>query len=615
MIKRLFKSLLVGLLFFCTVNFLSYSENQTYLFQKSVGNWNADSQFGYTMGTPVGIYKNSKNHYYVADMANGRILVLDRYMNKIDTINHIDMPLYVYVDNEDNVLVCELGTNSILKFNPEHDLIQTWGGEGIEEGLFQIPRSIVQDSKGYYYVSDELNHRIQKFDIDGNFVASYGQYGEELGEFKVQQGLSIDSKDRLYVADTYNNRIQIIETNPTWKPIKSFGKFGIYEPFNYFSFQSDIMNHPRAVFVDKSSGRIAVTDSSNNRVMVYTSIENGLRFSESQNGYLGMALPTHAIIDNGFLKVLDSHSRILSYTSRLNNTNLFAQYEDYRNKEGMFSNPQTISVNPIDNTFVVSDSFNHRLQVFDADGNYIRDYGGIGGPNGMGTLLNYFFYPKQTTFNDEGTLYVADFTNGRVVYKSMSNASFYTEASYDLELPWGVAHYEGRLYVSDWGDDHIKVYENGRLLHKWGGQGEEVGRFKNPSDLLIGNYRGEVALFVVDTGNNRVQVFDLQGSYIGLIGAPESDPLNNYLYEKLRGSLLLPYGIAQDKLGNILVSDTSHKCIRIFSNEGILIDTFGEMSITEGNFFSPMGIAINKNTGKLYVADGVLQRVQIFDKK
>lgn len=77
--------------------------------------------------------------------------------------------------------------------------------------------------------------------------------------------------------------------------------------------------------------------------------------------------------------------------------------------------------------------------------------------------------------------------------------------------------------------------------------------------------------------------------------------------------MLLPYGVAIDADGNILVSDTSHKCMRRYDNNGNLIEAWGFMSSNEGDFFSPMGCDINLNTGRLYITDGVLQRVQFFD--
>ncbi len=169
-------------------------------------------------------------------MANNRIVILDFYYKKIGTIDDIDMPIFVYIDRNDNILVNEMATHRILKYSPQCELIDSWGGKGSEDGKFNIPRSLVQDSKGYYYVSDELNHRIQVFTETGEFVVAHGGYGSANGDFKVQQGISIDSSDRLYVADTYNNRIQVFQTQPSWQHLKTFGEYGIYNPFNYFSF-------------------------------------------------------------------------------------------------------------------------------------------------------------------------------------------------------------------------------------------------------------------------------------------------------------------------------------------------------------------------------------------
>lgn len=572
----------------------------------------SDPLNGYVLGTPVAISKDSNGYFYVADMANGRILKLNSGMQKVDTIENIDMPLFVYVDNNDYILVNELGSNKILKYSQELELVDSWGGPGTGNGQFNIPRSIVQDSRGNYYVSDELNHRIQKFSEDGEFIASYGSYGSQAGYFAVQQGLSIDAQDRVYVADTYNNRIQVFETYPSWEYVDSFGTYGVYNPYNVTSFQPGIMNHPRGVYVDKATGRVAVTDSSNNRVMVYNSYEQGFSFYQSQNGYLGMSLPTHAIINNGFLIVLDSHSRILKYNSILNNTNLFTEYGTYRNAAGTFSNPQSVCVDPNNGKVYVSDSFNHRIQIFSENGTFLGSMGGIGGPYGYGTALNYFLYPKQTAVDKNSTLYVADFGNGRVVKKYAMGFSFVLAAA--VGQPWGVAvDQNGYLYVSDWATDSIKVFYNGIPVRSWGGTGSSSGQFNKPCDLKIGTYNGTTALYVVDCGNNRVQIFSLNGTYLGELGTPETDPLQNYDAEKSAGAMLLPYGIAIDGDGNVIVSDTSHKCMRVYDDSGTLLETWGSMSSSDGNFFSPMGCAVNPTTGRLYVTDGVLQRVQYYD--
>lgn len=595
-----------------TVRAADYTSN-TYEYAGMFGN-SSDPIGGYTLGNPVGIAKDSNGYFYVADMGNGRILKLNSAMKKVDSITDIDMPLFVYVDNDDYILVNELGSNRILKYSQSLELVNSWGGPGTGEGQFNIPRSIVQDSRGNYYVSDELNHRIQKFTKDGEFIEAFGSYGSASGQFAVQQGLSIDAEDRLYVADTYNNRIQVFKTYPSWEYTGSFGTYGVYNAFNATSFQADIMNHPRGVYVDKATGKIVVTDSSNNRVMVYNSIEQGFTFYQSQNGYLGMSLPTHAIMDNGLLIVLDSHSRIMKYNSVLNNTNLFTEYGTYRNAAGVLSNAQSVCVEQKTGNVYVSDSFNHRIQVFSKDGAFLSSMGGIGGPYGFGTALNFFLYPKQLTFDKYSSLYVADFGNGRVVKKYAAGPSFVAAAI--VGQPWGVAVDDsGYLYVSDWATDSIKVFLNGIQVRSWGGSGSSSGRFNKPCDLKIGTYKGTKALYVADCGNNRVQIFSLSGSYLGELGTPQTNPLQYYDTAKSEGAMLLPYGIAIDASGNIIVSDTSHKCMRMYDSQGNLLETWGIMSNSRGNFFSPMGCDINRSTGRLYVTDGVLQRLQYYNRK
>jgi len=575
----------------------------------------SDPEDGYMLGNPVAISEDTFGSFYVADLANNRIVKLNSSMEKVATIENIDLPIFVYVDNSNNILVSEMGTNRILKYSQSLELVAYWGGGGTGNGEFNIPRSIVQDSYGYYYVSDELNHRIQKFTESGVFVASYGSYGDGSGEFRVQQGISIDSSNRIYVADTYNNRIQVFQTYPAWQYLTSFGTYGVYNPFNYFSFQPGIMNHPRGVYVDRSSGKVVVTDSSNNRVMVYNSYESGFSFYESQNGYLSMSLPSHAIRSDGFLIVLDSHSRILKYYSALNNTYMFTEHDCYRYDDGTLSNPQSVCVEQSSGNVYVSDSFNHRVQVFSAGGTYIRDYGGIGGPYGYGTALGYFLYPKQLTFDDDGTLYVADFGNSRVVKKAANETTFSVAVSSSrVTQPWGVAVDDsGYLYVSDWYDNTVKVVYNGVTVSTWGGTGTSSGYFNKPCDLKLGTYDGGDALFVADCGNSRVQVFSLDGTYLDELGTPAADPLCYYNTVKAGGGLLLPYGVTIDSEGRILVADTSHKCMRVYSSGGTLLETWGTMSNSDGNFFSPMGCDVNLTTGRLYIADGVLERIQYFD--
>jgi DNA-binding beta-propeller fold protein YncE len=65
----------------------------------------------------------------------------------------------------------------------------------------------------------------------------------------------------------------------------------------------------------------------------------------------------------------------------------------------------------------------------------------------------------------------------------------------------------GKIYVSSTRDSHIRIYgRDGSLLGSFGQTGMEIGEFNSPAGLWID---GTNRLYVADTNNGRVQVFQL----------------------------------------------------------------------------------------------------------
>ena len=87
----------------------------------------------------------------------------------------------------------------------------------------------------------------------------------------------------------------------------------------------------------------------------------------------------------------------------------------------------------------------------------------------------------------------------------------------DLERPTGLAvdPGNGRVFVADTNEHNIKVFdETGKLVQIIGQVGKEPGEFNAPTDLaFVGD-----KLYVTDTFNARVQVFDKKGQFIKIIG-------------------------------------------------------------------------------------------------
>ena len=57
----------------------------------------------------------------------------------------------------------------------------------------------------------------------------------------------------------------------------------------------------------------------------------------------------------------------------------------------------------------ISDSHNHRVQIFRNDGSFVASYGSRGSGDGQ------FFYPSHLCLNNEGDLLVCDNSNHRIV--------------------------------------------------------------------------------------------------------------------------------------------------------------------------------------------------------
>mgnify|MGYP003343091740 FL=1 len=69
------------------------------------------------------------------------------------------------------------------------------GSTGKGQGQFTLPRGIVSDGAGAFFVADTGNHRIQKLDRDGKVVVAWGTEGTGDGQFKEPMGVAVDREE------------------------------------------------------------------------------------------------------------------------------------------------------------------------------------------------------------------------------------------------------------------------------------------------------------------------------------------------------------------------------------------------------------------------------------
>ncbi|MCH8156575.1 MAG: hypothetical protein IID18_02290, partial [Nitrospinae bacterium] len=222
-----------------------------------------------------------------------------------------------------------------------------------------------------------------------------------------------------------------------------------------------------------------------------------------------------------------------------------------------------------DGLLVLSDDFNHRIQIYDTNGKLTQSFGGKGKKNGQ------FHYPKGIAVDGEGNIYVADSWNHRVQ----------------------------------------KLDSQGNHLLAFGTCGEGRGELNEPYDILVEDSGN---ILVVERYNHRIQWFTPDGESLGWLGG-RGTVLEEHLavlYEtpaKLFSApaFEFPTSIARDSAGNTFITDSGNHRVAKFDADWKRVLTFGERGEEPGQFQYPLCVAVDKND-LVYVADLNNNRVQVF---
>jgi len=182
-------------------------------------------------------------------------------------------------------------------------------------------------------------------------------------------------------------------------------------------------------------------------------------------------------------------------------------------------------------------------------------------------------------------------------YQSQWGMNGSTSGKFDQ--PMGVAvDDKGNVYVVDTGNNRVQKFNSsGAFEREWGGFGTGNGQFNQPTDIALVGW----VVFVADTGNNRIQRFDRNGNFNRQWGSAGNG----------EGEFNEPTGVAVDKCGRVYVADTGNHRIQIFNFSGNFNKEFGSAGSGDGQFSRPMGVTVY-GCDNLYVADTDNHRVQKF---
>ncbi len=169
--------------------------------------------------------------------------------------------------------------------------------------------------------------------------------------------------------------------------------------------------------------------------------------------------------------------------------------------------------------------------------------------------------------------------------------------------PYGVdVAADGTTWVLDTGNQRLLAFDvDGAQVAEVGGQGSEPGQFDTLGfgALAVGP-DGEV--FVVDNGNGRIQVFGPDGAFLREWGTTGDG----------QGEFRRAIGIAVDDAGQVYVTDDERPEVQVFDTRGTFVRTFGEAGDGPGGLVHATGIDVDAD-GNVWVADFEEKRIQVFD--
>ena len=154
--------------------------------------------------------------------------------------------------------------------------------------------------------------------------------------------------------------------------------------------------------------------------------------------------------------------------------------------------------------------------------------------------------------NQQGEFILSDYAEG-CLFKVDREGNFLSRIA-DLKCPgYIVINEDDSIIVPDESNDCVYIFNpDGSIRHKFGSSGTEKGQLKQPCGVATdGEY-----ILVGEAGNNRIQVFTNNGTFVSIIESSE-DPLSQ------------PRGLAVTQDGHVYVADTGNHCIKKYKYKDV----------------------------------------------
>jgi sugar lactone lactonase YvrE len=265
---------------------------------------------------------------------------------------------------------------------------------------------------------------------------------------------------------------------------------------------------------------------------------------------------------------------------------------------------------------------------------------GDGGPALQATLN----FPTAVVMDHQGHLYIADTMNHRVRKVDAATGIITTlagsgqrrcsgdggpAASASLNEPSAlvVDHQRGALYIADQSNNRVRKVDlvtgiittlagTGQASYTGDGVPAAEAGLAGPSGLAL----GDATLYIADTFNGRIRAVNLETGLISTVAGDGGEYRYQGLPNEFSTSLSRPYGIALDRDGHLLITDSDSHLIRRWDRRKKIITLVagngragygGDGGVPqECSLNYPFGVAVDQQ-GYIYIADTFNHRIRV----
>lgn len=527
---------------------------------------------------------------------------------------HLNAPTGIFMDDSDNLYVVEERGARVLKFNSAGSNVLTIGIAGLrvaDSDSFESPVDVIADSSGSIWVVDRGPDRVVQYDTSGTYQQQLGETwtsGTDNAHFNDPYGVALDSAGRLYVADTQNHRIQVYTTTITGTLVFSvtIGETGVSGADN------DHFDQPHHIAIDDND-HLYVADAGNDRVQIFDSTHVYVATigvsgeSGSDNAHFNW--PTGVHVGSGRIYVADRENWRVQIFDQATRSYQGTIGTGWGWGDNQFAWPLDVTTDSAGNVYV-ADHVNHRIQKFDNSGSYIDTMGVTRTPY----LTDGYHYNHPRVAVDSADNIIILEEDGQRLVKLDSNGVFQWSVgtpgvdgddNAHFSWPHGVAvGSNGYIYVAD-GNNRVQIYDGNGTYYATLGTGWGTGdyEFKWPTGIAVDDTG---YIYVSDAENHRVQIYDNSRAFVGRIGVTGQCGSDN-------AHLCWPIGVEVDSAGNIYIADIANCRVQKFNNSRVYQMTFGITGSCGDSLLevSAEDVAVDLQ-GQVYVS-GWNDRVQVFD--